>query len=136
MSRPTNAEIIPDHTSDDLVMEPRYGGSSDDEGDHAPKNTVSDPRDGYLLDVAMLPHVLKVTVAVCNRNILAMWEVLRMITVAIMPNWNACCSIYNGEGAGESLHVTNGRVDILKLCIMFSHENIHTDLRALQFFIT
>jgi hypothetical protein len=37
MSRPTNAEIIPDHTRDDLVMEPRYGESSDDEGDHAPK---------------------------------------------------------------------------------------------------
>jgi hypothetical protein len=32
----------------------------------------------------MLPPVLKVTVAVCNPNILAMWEVLRIITVAIM----------------------------------------------------
>jgi hypothetical protein len=70
MSRPTNAEIISDHTSDDLVMEPRYDESSDDEGDHAQKkNTVSDPRDDYLLDVAMLPLGLKVTVTVCNPNI-------------------------------------------------------------------
>jgi hypothetical protein len=55
-----------------------------------------------------------------------------MITVAIMPNWNACFSICNGEGGrrGEILHVTNGRVDILKLCIMLSHENIHANLRA------
>jgi hypothetical protein len=73
MSPPTNAEIIPEHTSDDLVME---GESSEDEGDHAPKNTVPDPRDGYLLDAAMLPPVLKVTVAVCKPNISAMWEVL------------------------------------------------------------
>jgi hypothetical protein len=91
MSPPTNADIIPGRTSDDLVME---GESSEDEGDHAPKNIVSDPRDGYLLDVAMLPHVLKVTVAACKPNILAMWEVLKMITVAIMPNRNACCSLY------------------------------------------
>jgi hypothetical protein len=36
MSPPTNAEIIPEHTNDDLVME---GESSEDEGDHAPKHT-------------------------------------------------------------------------------------------------
>jgi hypothetical protein len=62
------------------------GESSEEESDHAPKNTVSDFRDGYLLDAAMLPHVLKVTVAVCKPNILAMWEVLKMIIVPIMPN--------------------------------------------------
>jgi hypothetical protein len=67
------------------------------------KITVPDPRDGYLSDVAMLPHVLKITVAICKPNILAMWEVLKMITMAIMPNWNACCSIYNGEGGGKSM---------------------------------
>ena len=39
MSQPTNAESIPDHTNDDLLMEPRYGESSDDEGDHAPRKT-------------------------------------------------------------------------------------------------
>ena len=53
--------------------------------------------------------------------------------LSIMPNWNACCSIYNDEGGGgggKSLHVTNGRIDILKLCIMRSHENMHADLRA------
>jgi hypothetical protein len=35
MSPPTDAEIIPDHTNDDLVME---GESSEDEAAHAPKN--------------------------------------------------------------------------------------------------
>jgi hypothetical protein len=67
MSPPTNAEIIPDHTSDDIVMD---GESSEDEGDHSPKHTVSNPRDVYFHDVAMFPHVLKVTVSVCELNTL------------------------------------------------------------------
>jgi hypothetical protein len=53
------------------------------------------------ISLTMLPHVLKITVAVCKPNIWMMWEVLKMMTVAIMPNWNACRSIYNGEGGGE-----------------------------------
>jgi hypothetical protein len=36
MSPPTNAKIISDYTSYDLVME---GESSEDEGEHAPKQT-------------------------------------------------------------------------------------------------
>jgi hypothetical protein len=36
----------------------------------------------------------------------------------------------NGEGGEKSLHVTNGRVDILKFCILLSHENMPADLRA------
>jgi hypothetical protein len=73
MSPPTNAEFIPGHTSDDLVME---GESFEYEGDHSPKYTVSDPRDVYLHNVAMLPLVLKVTIAICETNVLASWEVL------------------------------------------------------------
>jgi hypothetical protein len=127
MSPPTNAEINPAHNSDDVVMEGEY---IEDEDDHAPKNNRVVSRDVYLRDdVVMLLHVLKVTVAVCEPNILAKWEGLKMISVPIMPNWNACYSIYDGEG-GAYLHVTNKRVDVLKLGIMLSHENIHDDLNA------
>jgi hypothetical protein len=42
MSPPTNAEIILDHTSDDLVM---AGESPEDESDNSPKDAVSDPLD-------------------------------------------------------------------------------------------
>jgi hypothetical protein len=96
MSPPTNAEVIPDHTSDDLVME---GESSEDEGDHAPKRTPYRIPE-TVVSLTMLPIVIKVTVAVCKPNKLAMWEVLKVITVAIVPNWNACCSLYKGEGGG------------------------------------
>jgi hypothetical protein len=68
MSRPTNAEIIPEYTSDDLVMEPRYGESSDDEGDHAPKKLPYRIPE-MAISLTMLPHVLKITVAVCKPNI-------------------------------------------------------------------
>jgi hypothetical protein len=78
----------------------------------------------------MLPPMLKVAVAVRKPNILAMWEVFKMIIVPIMPHWNTCFSICNGEGGGACLHVTNGRVNILKLYIMLFLESIHADLRA------
>jgi hypothetical protein len=43
----------------------------------------------------------------CKPNILARWEVLKMIIMAIISNWNACYSIHNGEsgeGGGREEH--------------------------------
>jgi hypothetical protein len=127
ISPPTDAGEIPGNTSEALDME---GDSSNDEGDPA-------LHDDTVEDVAWVPPVPYVTVTLRQPRTMVTWTVFQHDDAADhVPHAKTttvrAALLGRHVGLKEGLHVTDGRVDILKLWLRLYPVDMHADLRKLN----
>jgi hypothetical protein len=128
-----DAGEIPANTSEALDME---GDSSDDEGVPAPPDDAAEDSRG-VEDAAWVPRVLGVTVTLRQPRTMATWTVFQHDDVVEHDQFLNTIAVRAAQMGGqvglkEGLHVTDGRVDILKLWLRLYPGDMHADLRKLN----
>jgi hypothetical protein len=133
ISLPTDAGEIPGDTSEALDME---GDSSDDESDPAlPEDTAQESQG--VEDAAWVPPVPCVTVTLRQPRTMATWTVFQHDDAAEDDPHAYTTAVRAAQMGGqvglkEGLHVTDGRVDILKLWLRLYPGDMHADLRKVN----
>jgi hypothetical protein len=133
ISPPTEAGEIPGNTSEALDME---GDSSDDEGDPALSDDTAKDSQG-VEDDAWVPPVPRVTVTLRQPRTKATWTVFQHDDAPEHDPHADTTAMHAAQMGGqvglkEGLHVTHGRVDILKLWLRLYTGDMHANLRKLN----
>jgi hypothetical protein len=133
ISPPTDAEEVPGNASVAFDME---GDSSDDEGDPALPDDAAQDSQG-VEDAAWVPLVHDVTVTLRQPRTRATWTVFQHDDVAEHDPHAYTSAVRAAQMGGhvglkEGLHVTDGRLDILKLWLRLYPGDMHANLRKLN----